>query len=228
VWLLLPVLASVAFVLWSARKKPAHTKRAETAVQAGPEVRMGVEARGRSTPLFTISGRVEDVDSGQALIAALELSVQDQLVHSLQTSADGQFESEALPPGEYQARVVAPGYTGIAFDFALPHHGACTHMQISARSLRVLALETYGRFAARMLPDARVRGKTVRETLAAAVGCGKASPGVSELAHTTEEIAYARAIPYEGDLHDLQRAAANALREAGSQASFAGDPDLGW
>jgi|GEM_PF-5825921 len=226
-WLLLPVLASVAFVLWSARRKPAHTKRAETAVQVGPEVRMGVEARGRSAPLATISGRVEDVDTGHGLAAALELSTNDQLVHSVQTHADGSFESDALPPGEYQARVVAPGYAGIAFAFTLPHHGACSNMQISARSLRVLALDTYGSFAARVLPDARVRGKTVRETLAAAVG-GKRVARVTELAQATETIAYARAIPYEGELHDLQRAAANALREAGQQGPVAGDPDLGW
>ena len=227
-WLLLPVLASVAFVLWSARKKPAHAKRAETAVSAGPEVRMGVEARGRSAPLAAISGRVEDVDSGHALVAAIELSLNDQLIDTAQTTADGYFESDALPAGEYQARVIAPGYAGIAFTFTIPHHGACSNMQISARSLRVLALDTYGSFAARMLPDARVRGKTVRETLAAAIGGGKTAPKVTELAQATETIAYARAIPYEGDLHDLQRAAANALRDAGAHASVTGDPDLGW
>jgi len=227
-WLLLPVLASVAFVLWSARRKPAHTKRAETAVLAGPEVRMGSEARGRSAPLTAISGRVEDVDTGHALIAAIELSANDRHVHTVQTSADGHFESDSLPPGEYHARVIAPGYAGIAFAFTLPHHGACSNMQISARSLRVLALDTYGSFAARVLPDARVRGKTVRETLTAAVGGGKIVPKVTELAQATETIAYARAIPYEGDLHDLQRAAANALREAGASGSVAGDPDLGW
>lgn len=227
-WLLLPVLASILFVLWSARRKPAHTKRAETAVMAGPEVRMGVETRGRSAPLLTISGRVEDVDTGHPLLAAIELSANDQLVHSVQTTADGTFETEALPAGEYQARVIAPGYAGIAFVFTLPHHGACSNMQISARSLRVLALDTYGSFAAHMLPDARVRGKTVRETLSAAVGGASASSRLAELARSTETIAYARAIPYEGDLHDLQRAAANALHEAGSQGTFAGDPDLGW
>jgi hypothetical protein len=227
-WLLLPVLASVAFVLWSTRRKPAHTKRAEKSVVAGPEVRMGDEARGRSAPLHAISGRVEDVDTGVALSAAIELTQRDQLVHSLQTTADGYFESEQLPAGDYQARVVAPGYAGIAFAFSLPHHGACTAMQISARSLRVLALETYSSFAARVLTDSRTRGKTVRETLTAAVGCGKASTIVTQLAQTTESIAYARPIPYEGDLHDLQRVAANALREAGAQGANAGDPDLGW
>lgn len=227
-WLILPVLASIAFVLWSARRKPAHAKRAEITALAEPEVRMGEEARGRSVTLHTISGRVEDVDTGNPLLAAIELSTGEQLVHTLQTSAEGWFESGVLAAGEYQARVVAPGYAGISFTFTLPHHGACSNMQISARSLRVLALDTYGSFAARVLPDARVRGKTVRETLAAAVGGGKVTPMVTELAHTTETIAYARATPYEGDLHDLQRAAANALRDAGAQAQNAGDPDLGW
>jgi hypothetical protein len=227
-WLLLPVLASVAFVLWSARRKPAHTKRAETAVMALPEVRMGAEARGRAAPQLTISGSVEDVDSAQPLLAAIELSASDQLVNVVQTTSDGRFESGQLTPGEYQARVVAPGYAAIAFAFSVPHRGSFTDMQIVARSLRVLALDTYGSFAARMLTESRVRGRTVRETLTAAVGCGKGSASVSDLARNTEEIAYARPIPYEGDLHDLQRAAANALREAGGHGPAPGDPDLGW
>lgn len=227
-WLLLPVILSVAFVLWSARRKPAHAKRAETSVSNGPEVRMGVEARGRSAPLFTISGRVEDVDSEQPLLAAIELSAHGQLVHTLQTSADGYFDSEPIANGDYQARVLAPGYATITFTLSLPHHGSFSAMQISARSLRVLALDTYGSFASRVLTDSRVRGRTVRETLTAAIGCGKASPSVTQLAQTTEAIAYARPIPYEGDLHDLQREAANALREAGAQGASAGDPDLGW
>jgi hypothetical protein len=124
--------------------------------------------------------------------------------------------------------VIAPGYAAIAFAVSVPHHGSCSNLQISARSLRVLALETYGSFAARVLTDARVRGRTVRETVTAAVGCGKASPSVTQLAHATEAIAYARPIPYEGDLHDLQQAAAHALREVGATGAGAGDPDLGW
>lgn len=228
VWLLVPVLLSVAFVLWSARRKPTHAKRAETTVSSGPEVRMGIETRGRSAPLYAISGRVDDVDSGQALLAAIELSAGSELVHTVQTTPEGYFESEPLPAGDYQARVIAPGYATIEFALSLPHQGALSDIQIFARSLRVLALDTYGNFAARVLTDSRVRGRTVRETLTAAVGCGKASPSVTQLAQSTEAIAYARAIPYEGDLHDLQRAAANALREAGIQGPSAGDPDLGW
>lgn len=226
-WLLLPVLGSVAFVLWSARRKPAHTKRAETAVIAsisGPEVRMGAETKGRAAAQHDISGRIEDVDSGQAIAAAVEISANQELVLVLQATAGGAFQSEALAAGDYQARVVAPGYAPIAFAFAVPHQGAFANMQISARSLRVLALETYGAFAARVLSEQRVRGKTVRETLTAAVGCGHASADVTSLARATEEIAYARPIPYESDLLELQRAAASALQRPADPEPAAGDP----
>lgn len=230
-WLLLPVLGSIAFVLWSARRAPAHARRAETVAAAGPEVRMGQELRGRVAPQLQISGRVEDVDTGQPLEAALEfaaLAAQTQLVHVVQTDADGRFVTDALLAGEYQVRVVAPGYAPVLFTLSLPHHGAGNDMQIAARSLRVIALDAYSRFAARLLPEARTRGKTVRETFAAAVGCGKGTPAVDEIAGATERIAYARAIPYEGDLVDLQRSAATALHELGDPGAGASDPDLGW
>jgi hypothetical protein len=92
----------------------------------------------------------------------------------------------------------------------------------------MLALDTYGRFAERALADARPRGKTVRETLAAANGCGKATPAVTLLSEQAERIAYARSIPFEGEVDELQRSAAAALRELGNPASGSGDPDLGW
>ena len=227
-WLLIPVLASLIFVLWSARRRPAHTAHAQASPLVGPAVRLGADARGQKIPQSTIAGRVEDVDTGHGLNAAIELTRQDQLVQSIQTGADGGFQSDALPPGDYRARVLAPGYAGLEFTFALPHYGACSGLQISARSLRVLALDTYGSFVARMLPDARMRGKTVRETASAAVSGGRNLPGVAELARSTEALAYARAIPYEGDLNELQRAAADALREVGAREPATGDPDLGW
>jgi hypothetical protein len=106
----------------------------------------------------------------------------------------------------------------MSFTLTIPHHGAGTDLQIAARSLRTLALDAYARFVEQFLPDTRTRGKTVREAMSAAVGCGKATPTVSLLAERAEEIAYARAVPFEGDLHELQRAAADALREAGDPA----------
>lgn len=227
-WLLLPVVASIALVFWSARKQPPSAGRAQTSQPTGPEVRMGPESRGRTKPQLTLSGRVEDVDTGHAIDAAIEVASGQQLVLVTATASEGRFETAPLPAGDYDVRVVAPGYAAISFSISLPHHGSGSNLQVAARSLRALALDAYGRFAERVLPGSRTQGKTVSETVTAAVSGNKHIAEIKALAITTEQIAYARPIPFEADLHELQRVAAKALRDAGIPGPGPGDPDLGW
>jgi hypothetical protein len=225
-WLILPAIASMLFAWWSARRKRPNTESSESGVSRAPEVRLGV-ARGRGTPLLTCSGRVEDAETNAPVEALLELENSPTGLQTVHTASDGSFESHALAPGTYRVRVLAQGYATIAFELVVPHHGTGSDLRISLRSLRALALDTYANVLGRALPAPRVQASTVREALTAAVSCGIGSAGVRELAHVTEQIAYARPIPFESDLIELQRAAASAVSELGDQRPPPKDPELG-
>lgn len=225
-WLALPALASMAFALWSARRRQPAAGSAEAGAAREPAVRLGAIVRGRG-PLSTCSGRVEDADTSAALPALLELEHESGALASVHSDERGQFVTGELPAGKLRVRVLSQGYASIAFELELPHHGTGDDLRISLRSLRSLALDTYALVVGRALAEPRTQGSTVREALAAAVSGGRASTSVRDLAHATERIAYARPIPFESDLMELQRAAANAVRELGDLSPPPKDPELG-
>ena len=222
-WLILPAIASALFVWWSARRRRPDAERAESSASRAPEVRLG-NARGRGAPLLQCSGRVEDADTYAPVEALLELEHERAGLVTVRTESDGSFTSENLAAGTHRVRVLAQGYASIAFELSVPHQGTGSDLRISLRSLRALALDTYAHVLGRALPAPRLQASTVREALAAAVSCGKAGTGVRDLAHATERIAYARPIPFETDLLDLQRAAASAVRELDDRSPPPKDP----
>jgi hypothetical protein len=161
------------------------------------------------------------------LAAGLELSRGADEIAVVQARPDGEFESQTLASGQYRARVLAPGYVPAEFELDIPHHGNGSELRIALRSLRVVALDTYAGVAVRIVPEPRLRDATVRETLDAAISGGRAGPSFVPLALSVEQMAYARPIPFEGDLHDLQRTAAAALEEIAERSPAPQDPGLG-
>lgn len=225
-WLVLPAIASMLFAWWSARRRRPDVEAAESSIAKTPEVRLGV-VRARGAPLLTCSGKVEDADTSAPIEALLELESEQSGMYTVHAGSDGLFESDALAAGTYRVRVLAQGYAAVSFELAVPHHGTGNDLRISLRSLRALALDTYAHVMGPALAPQRIQASTVRETLAAAVSCGKIGTEVRDLAHATERIAYARPIPFESDLVDLQRAAASAARELGDSSPPPKDPELG-
>jgi len=227
-WLIAPALASLAFVLWSARRTQRKQAEAAPAARRTPEVRLGTPERGRTAAHFSLSGKVEDVDSGSPLAATVHLSeAASDVVVAVPARADGEFVSGQLPAGHYRARVLSPGYETATFEVAIPHPGTGSGLRVTLRSLRVAALDTYASVAEKALPAPRLCSATVRETLAAAISGGRAGPSFMPLAQSAERIAYGRAIPYEDDLLELQRRAAVALDEIVQRSPAPQDPDLG-
>ena len=225
-WLALPALASIAFAWWSARRRQLGAAGPEAVALREPEVRLGAAARGRG-PLFTCSGRVEDAESSAPIEALLELEHESGAPSAVHAGQDGRFESDTLAPGKYRVRVLAQGYASIAFELDVPHHGTGSDLRIALRSLRALALDTYAAVLGRAVSEPRAQASTVREALTAAVSGGRGGVGVRDLAHATERIAYARPIPFESDLLELQRAAASAVRELDDHSPAPKDPELG-
>jgi hypothetical protein len=93
--------------------------------------------------------------------------------------------------------------------------------------LRVVALNTYAEVVERAVATREPCTATVRETMAAAISGGLTGPSFEPLAHSAEQIAYARAVPFEDDLRALQRTAATALQEISERRTPPADPELG-
>ncbi|MEY4577577.1 MAG: hypothetical protein RL701_2280, partial [Pseudomonadota bacterium] len=227
-WLIAPALASLAFTMWSARRRQRRNIAAAPVAVRTPEVRLGAVVRGRAAATFALSGKVEDVDTSQGIAAVLQLlDPTGAQTAVIEVAASGEFASAAVAAGAYRVRVVSPGYEAAEFALAIPHHGTGSDLRISLRSLRVVALDTYVNVAGHVVADKTLASGTVRETLAAAMSGGRAGPSFEPLAHSVEQIAYARAVPFENDLVELQRTAATALQEIAQRSPAPQDPDLG-
>jgi len=210
-WLIVPAAASIVFAVWSARRSQSKQAPRISIWQRGSEVKLGELATWAAANHHALTGVVEDADDGHPLPATISLSSGVGFTASLKVSAQGLFDSGALPTGRFRARVFAPGYEPAEFELSIPHSGAGTQMRIALRSLRVIALDTYDSVLIPLVGQERARAHTVRETLAAAVSGGLARENVGPLADSVEHMAYARAVPLESDLRDLQRRAATTL-----------------
>ncbi|HEX4354637.1 MAG TPA: carboxypeptidase-like regulatory domain-containing protein, partial [Polyangiales bacterium] len=226
VWLIVPALASLAFVLWSLRRRHSDERRDDEPGEAPSLVRFGAADRGRAE-VFVLDGRVEDVENAEPIAATLEISDARTHVAERSIGADGVFVTEALPAGAYRVRIAAPGYASAAFEIELPHAGAASNMVIALRNLRSVALDAHASVARRVFSsDASLHIATVRDTLAAAVSGNTSSDAIVQLSELVERTAYARATPNDRDLEEVQRTAAEVLADIDARSSSSGDPSL--
>jgi hypothetical protein len=227
-FLIVPAIASLAFALWTARRSRAERLQEVRVPPEAPEVRFGTPARGRSAPLFTCSGTIEDVDSGEPLSALLTIAASSGATTEVASDLGGRFMTPKLPADSYQLTAHVEGYAPTAFSLVIPHHGTGANMTVSLRSLRALALEAYAPLAQRVLrSEQRLQTATVREALAAAISGRRAGPTLATLTESVERTAYAAPIPHADDLEELQRGAAIALDEIAIRSPAPEDPGLG-
>jgi hypothetical protein len=220
-WLLLPALASLGFVLWSLRRGAQPMRDALPSPASAPEVQLGALLRERGAQVFSIEGHVIDGESGIALAALIALL--DPIGHELRLEADGggHFASPDLAAAEYRVLVWMAGYAPARFHVRIPHAGTGSGVRVALRNLRGLALDAYAALAERVFAsEATSSMATVRETLAAAAS---GAPSLQQVSMRVEELAYARTMPTEDDLDALQREidAAIADRSASSQPEAA-------
>jgi hypothetical protein len=225
-WLIAPAFASLAFALWSVRRAKRAEDPEEQVPKGLPEVRFGAAARGR-TALYILDGLVQDIDSGTPLPATLQLTTAAPSSIAVQADADGRFCSAALGPDAYHVRAWAPGYAPTEFDVRIPHAGTGSGIRVALRSLRAAVLDAHAPVARRVLSsEARLQVATVRDALQAAMSGARASPALARLTELVEHVAYARSIPSDDDLEQVQRAAAAALADLEGQRGISGDPSL--
>jgi len=226
-WLIAPALASIAFTIWSARRVQRVGASKLSAPRQSADVQLGTSARGRTPPSHTITGKVSEADSGRAVPATLLLTGPADAQTMVSVREDGEFSSGSLATGHYRVRVLSPGYEPAAFELTIPHHGRGSDLRVALRSLRALALNAYAEVADRAVTQGEPCTATVRETLAAAISGGLTGPSFEPLAQSVEQIAYARAVPFEDDLRAVQRTAATALQEISERQVPPADPELG-
>jgi hypothetical protein len=224
-WLVLPALASLAFVLWSLRRGAQPIRAVLPSPASPPEVQLGAPLRER-TQRFAIEGRVIDGESGLALPAMIALLDPSGLELRLQADGGGQFTSPDLAAAEYHVLVWAAGYAPAQFEIRIPHAGTGSAVRIALRNLRGLALDAYAELAERVFASEAISSMaTVRETLVAAAS-GASAHSLQELSQRVEELAYARTLPTEDDLEVLQRAIAQAIAERNVQVQPEAAPTL--
>lgn len=227
-FLIVPALASLLFALWTARRTRAERLHEARVPPEAPEVRFGTQTRGRSAPIFTFFGNIEDVDSGEPLGATLTIAASSGASTHVASDLDGRFVTPSLSADTYHVTAHVDGYAATAFSLVIPHHGTGANMTVSLRSLRTLALDAYAPLAQRVLrSEQRLQTATVREALAAAISGRRAGPTLATLTESVERTAYAAPIPHADDLAELQRVASDALDEIAIRSPAPEDPGLG-
>jgi hypothetical protein len=225
-WLIVPALASLAFVVWSLRRARGVDGLQVDLPSSAPMVRFGAADRGHAQ-LHVLDGHVEDAESGAPLSATLEIAATSSQLVVVRTDAAARFVSPALAPDAYRIRVHAAGYAGAVFDVRVPHAGTASGIVVGLRSLRSAALDAHAPVARRVLrAEARLHVATVRDTFEAAVSGNTAGPPLAHLTDLVEHTAYARSTPNDRDLDEVQRAAAAALADLEARGSSSGDPSL--
>jgi len=224
-WLIAPVVASLLLAVWSARRAKRAEASEESVPSTPPEVRFGAPIRGRNT-FYTLDGAVHDIESGAALSATLQIASSSRVETELQTAADGRFASAVLANDSYQIRVSSAGYASTAFDVRIPHLGTGSGIRVALRSLRAAALDAHAPVARRVLnSEARLQVATVRDTLQAAVSGERAGATLAQLTELVEHVAYARPVPHDRDLCEVERVATRALADLDAQSGTLSDPN---
>jgi hypothetical protein len=225
-WLIVPALASLAFVVWSLRRARGVDGLQVDLPSSAPSVRFGAADRGNAQ-LYTLDGHVEDAESGAPVSATLEIAAASSPLVIVRTDPAARFVSPALAPDAYRVRVHAAGYAGALFDVRVPHAGTASGIVVGLRSLRSAALDAHAPVARRVLrAEARLHVATVRDTFEAAMSGNSAGPPLARLTELVEHTAYARSTPNDRDLDEVQRAAAAALADLDARGSGSGDPSL--
>ncbi len=118
----------------------------------------------------------------------------------------GSFALEDLPPGAYELRIEAAGYSHCAHSLVIPHRGEWSAIRVRLDSLRDRALDAVVPVAAEYLPQRALETATPREVLERARAHGAVPTGLPDLTARAERAAYAAAPPTATDVEATERA----------------------
>ena len=122
------------------------------------------------------------------------------------SGAIGSFSFENLPPGSYDLRIDAAGYSHCARAIVVLHRGEWSAIRVRLASLRDRALDAIVPVAAEYLPHRALETTTPREVLERARAHGAMPSGLPDLAARAERAAYAAEPPTTTDVEAAERA----------------------
>lgn len=238
-------LVALGFVVgrrrpWRKAEPPPAPSAAQAEVKGGLEpVRASLVSTLRRAQDHGFAGVVRDAVRQRPIDAAELLLSLGAEVRRSQTSEDGRFAFEELPPGEWSARVASPGHVTEHFTVSIPHRGELRGARIDLVPVREKIFTMYRRAALPILPSPdlwgiwsprqivdHVRAKTQAAPHQMRSGLPSSDPPASlaqavkmaELTSFVEETYFSARVPEEGLLPAAEAKVAAALAERAGAA----------
>lgn len=132
------------------------------------------------------------------------------------TDPDGRFALEQLSPGEWRARVSAPGHVTERFLLSIPHRGELRGVHVDLVPVREKVWNLYRRAAQPRLPDPELWGIWSPRQIVHHLRTGAPTPAFSELTALVEEAFFSARTPEEAILPGIEQKVQAALAERGA------------
>jgi len=171
-----------------------------------------------------VSGTVRDAVRGRPVGGAsirLRLGAVGAIAgeHTTTSAADGEFAIEDLAPGEWKAKVTAPGHVAERFALTVPHRGELRGVRIDLVPVREQVFSMYKVAAQPLLPEARLWGVWSPRQIVDHVRRQRPSPALGKLTDFVEETYFSARIPDEDILPAAQGHVDHAVRERAARTA---------
>ncbi|MBK9032813.1 MAG: carboxypeptidase regulatory-like domain-containing protein [Myxococcales bacterium] len=159
------------------------------------------------------AGLVRDSVRGRPIAdATVELTLGGELRSAI-TTADGRFAVEALPIGEWSARVTAAGHMGERFSVTIPHRGELRGARIDLVAVRERAFAIYRTAALPLLPRPELWGIWSPRQIVDYVRTRRPPAALTDLTATIEEIYFSGRVFDEAIVPTVESKARAAIAE---------------
>ena len=212
-------MAALGFVL--ARRRKDAAVAAAVAAPAPPPDPVGGFEPAKASLVSTLrrasdhgfAGLVRDAVRLRPLAGAEVRLTRDGAEMVTVSEADGRFALEQLAPGEWRARVSAPGHVSERFVVSVPHRGELRGVHVDLVPVREKVWGLYRRVAQPKLPSAELWGIWSPRQILDHLRAGPPAPAFSELTAFVEETFFSARVPDEAVLPGAEQRVQAALAE---------------
>lgn len=226
-------LTALGFILARRRREQrvAAPEHAE-ATRVAEEPRGGLE-HGRPGLVSTLrrasdhgfAGLVRDSARSRPIAGATVLLSLGGEARRTDSGPDGRFALEALPAGEWSARVLAPGHVAERFTVTIPHRGELRGVRIDLVPVREKVFSIYRSAALPLLPRPELWGIWSPRQIVDHVRTHRPPPALTALTALVEEVYFSARVSEEEIIATAEaRAAAAVAERAGGIAAGGSRP----
>lgn len=214
-------LTALGFIYARRRREQKVVAASErTEARVADEPRGGLE-HGKASLVSTLrrasdhgfAGLVRDSVRGRPVAGATVLLALGAEARRTESADDGRFALEALTPGEWTARVAAPGHLAEKFTVSIPHRGELRGVRVDLVPVRERVFSIYRGAALPLLPRAELWGIWSPRQIVDHVRAHRPPPALSALTALVEEVYFSARISDEDLIPTAEARAAAAIAE---------------